>query len=323
MARDRSSRSCLAFTVHNTRQWWQGLFKARPYATRDMMTPGELTSGGLEVSDIYSETLRVEKKVFYLDLKRNSRGTFLKLSEKGANRERSTIAAPGSGIAWFRELFGFYANELTAGRALPSKELPLETKVFQFGAGRNSRGTFLRISETGPKGRTAIVVPDGLAEGPKETNSWELFRQALAKLAEHLPVTQNISLASVSGPGTLVGPPPPPPVLTATPGEGTVLRIGHKRFYFDLGSNQRGVFLRLTEMVGADRLSLVVPVDAVQQFGEAVLTQHQRAVTLQAHGIPPGRQMMAAEQQRQQLLPPPMAQQGNEGLAQRFTSLHL
>lgn len=41
-----------------------------------------------------------------------------------------------------------------------------------------------------PKGRTAIVVPDGLAEGPKETNSWEDFRAVLAKLAEHVPVNQ-------------------------------------------------------------------------------------------------------------------------------------
>ena len=81
--------------------------------------------------------------MFYLDLKSNSRGadfvrkrqtllgtrplfqpasrvvelagTFLKLSEKGANRERSTIAVPGSGIAWFRELFGFYAHVLATG----------------------------------------------------------------------------------------------------------------------------------------------------------------------------------------------------------------
>lgn len=94
-------------------------------------------------------TLQVEKKVFYLDLKRNSRGeicgmcsvvtpdvcstisfkisngagTFLKLSEKGANRERSTIAVPGCGIVWFRELFGFYSRELAAGRYEPSDQL--------------------------------------------------------------------------------------------------------------------------------------------------------------------------------------------------------
>ena len=53
----------------------------------------------------------------------NDAGTFLKLSEKGANRERSTIAVPGCGIVWFRELFGFYSKELAAGRYEPSDKL--------------------------------------------------------------------------------------------------------------------------------------------------------------------------------------------------------
>ncbi len=59
---------------------------------------------------------------------------------------------------------------------------------------------------------------------------------------------QVVTLGSVSGPRTIVGPAPAPPALTSTPGGGSVLRVGHKRFYFDLGSNQRGTFLRITEV---------------------------------------------------------------------------
>ena len=54
--------------------------------------------------------VQVESKLFYLDLKRNARGRYLKIAEKGTNRERSTIIVPYSGIMWFRELFNYYAG---------------------------------------------------------------------------------------------------------------------------------------------------------------------------------------------------------------------
>lgn len=63
------------------------------------------------------------------------------------------------------------------------------------------------------------------------------------------------------------------------------------------------------QMVGADRLALVVPAEAVRHFGEAVLAQHARLQSLQAHGMTPGQQMMAFGPQRQQQLPPPISQQ--------------
>ena len=53
---------------------------------------------------------QVESKLFYLDLKRNARGRYLKIAEKGTNRERSTIIVPNTGIMWFRELFNYYAG---------------------------------------------------------------------------------------------------------------------------------------------------------------------------------------------------------------------
>lgn len=54
--------------------------------------------------------VQVESKLFYLDLKRNARGRYLKIAEKGTNRERSTIIVPYTGIMWFRELFNYYAG---------------------------------------------------------------------------------------------------------------------------------------------------------------------------------------------------------------------
>ena len=54
--------------------------------------------------------MQIESKIFFCDAKTNTRGLYLKISEKKANRERSTIIVPGRSLPWFRELFNYYAT---------------------------------------------------------------------------------------------------------------------------------------------------------------------------------------------------------------------
>ncbi len=49
---------------------------------------------------IYRDTLQVERKFFFFDLKRNSEGTFLKITEKKDDR-RNSIIIPDSGLDEF------------------------------------------------------------------------------------------------------------------------------------------------------------------------------------------------------------------------------
>ena len=49
---------------------------------------------------LYSDTLQVERKFFFFDLKRNSEGTFLKITEKKDDR-RNSIIIPDSGLSEF------------------------------------------------------------------------------------------------------------------------------------------------------------------------------------------------------------------------------
>ena len=49
---------------------------------------------------LYSDTLQVERKFFFFDLKRNSEGTFLKITEKKDDR-RNSIIIPDSGLNEF------------------------------------------------------------------------------------------------------------------------------------------------------------------------------------------------------------------------------
>lgn len=51
---------------------------------------------------LYSDTLQVERKFYFFDLKRNSEGTFLKITEKKDDR-RNSIIIPDSGIKDFIE----------------------------------------------------------------------------------------------------------------------------------------------------------------------------------------------------------------------------
>ena len=53
---------------------------------------------------------QIESKIFFCDAKANARGLYLKISEKGTNRERSTIIVPGQSLPWFRELFNYFAS---------------------------------------------------------------------------------------------------------------------------------------------------------------------------------------------------------------------
>ena len=49
---------------------------------------------------LYSDTLQVERKFFFFDLKRNSEGTFLKITEKKDDR-RNSIIIPDTGLNEF------------------------------------------------------------------------------------------------------------------------------------------------------------------------------------------------------------------------------
>ncbi len=50
------------------------------------------------------------------------------------------------------------------------------------------------------------------------------------------------------GQETVVGPGPSPPTLISTESGSRIVRAGHKRYFFDLGSNNKGQYLRITEV---------------------------------------------------------------------------
>ncbi|KAJ6944777.1 transcription factor Pur-alpha 1-like [Populus alba x Populus x berolinensis] len=248
--------------------------------------------GGNDV-ELMCKTLQVEHKLFYFDLKENPRGRYLKISEK-TSATRSTIIVPFSGISWFLDLFNYYVNNSADDQDLFSKELQLDTKVFYFDIGENRRGRFLKVSEASvSRNRSTIIVP----AGSSRDEGWAAFRNILAEINEAsrlfmLPNQQSsetserlVGLSDDVGAGFISGHssqsvttselnvdrsvelPPQDEIGNAV---SKVIRVDQKRFFFDLGSNNRGHFLRISEVAGNDRSSIILPLSGLKQFHEIV-----------------------------------------------------
>ncbi|KMZ76057.1 Transcription factor Pur-alpha 1 [Zostera marina] len=254
--------------------------------------------GGGDV-ELMSKTLQVEHKLFYFDLKENSRGRYLKISEK-TSATRSTIIVPSNAIYYFFDIFGYYVEAVDQPQDAVSKELQLDNKVFYFDTGDNKRGTFLKISEASlNRNRSTIIVPAGSAQG----EGWAAFRDILAKIHEvnessstapyiipnqqgsesneQVPrLSDDVGAGFISGHGNQHPSRPeikvdrsidlPPREDLGNMGVSKVIRVDQKRFFFDLGNNNRGHYLRMSEVAGTDRSSIILPLSGLTQFHEMV-----------------------------------------------------
>lgn len=119
---------------------------------------------------IKSETIVKDRKRYYLDLKENQRGRFLRVSMLVSPRgQRTYLAIPAQGLIEFKdhlndllERYGAEDEQTQQAAELPdSKSLRAENKTFYFDWGSNPRGVFLRINEVRQnRYRTSITVPE-------------------------------------------------------------------------------------------------------------------------------------------------------------------
>ncbi|TMW90972.1 hypothetical protein EJD97_014981 [Solanum chilense] len=246
--------------------------------------------GGNDV-ELLCKTLQVEHKLFYFDLKENPRGRYLKISEK-TSATRSTIIVPFNGISWFLDLFNYFVN--SDDQDVFSKELQLDTKVFYFDVGENRRGRFLKVSEASvSRNRSTIIVPSGSARN----EGWAAFRNILAEIneasrlfispnqqtsetSERLGLSDDVGAGFISSHSSQSAPTAdltiertidlPAADEVSNLGVSKVIRVDQKRFFFDLGNNNRGHFLRISEVAGSDRSSIILPLSGLKQFYEMV-----------------------------------------------------
>ncbi|VDM03435.1 unnamed protein product [Schistocephalus solidus] len=196
----------------------------------------------IEEQELASRTIQIQNKRFYLDVKQNPRGRFIKLTEVGVGGQKSRIlmSVPAANelkekieklSAAYEKLSPHNPKSLATDGLIESETIVRDNRRYYLDLRENERGRFLRISMLSMGARVHIALPaDGLIE----------LRDALADLiqnhcrAEDFAATQDLP-------------------------EAKVLFAGNKTFYFDVGSNRYGVFLRISELRANYRTAVTIP----------------------------------------------------------------
>lgn len=165
-----------------------------------------------ETQELASKRLDIQNKRFYLDVKQNAKGRFIKIAEVGAGGSKSRLTLSMSVAAEFRDYLGdfieHYAQlgpsspeqiaQSSSGedggprRALKSEFLVRENRKYYLDLKENQRGRFLRIRQTVNRGPGFGVGGGGGPGGSVQTGQTIAlpaqglieFRDALAKLID-------------------------------------------------------------------------------------------------------------------------------------------
>ncbi|NP_001153631.1 purine-rich element binding protein Ba [Danio rerio] len=238
-----------------------------------------------ETQELASKRLDIQNKRFYLDVKQNSKGRFIKIAEVGAGGSKSRLTLSMSVAAEFRDYLGdfieHYAQlgpstpeqiaQSSGGedggprRALKSEFLVRENRKYYLDLKENQRGRFLRIRQTVNRGPGGFGAGGGVPGGGMQSGQTIAlpaqglieFRDALAKLIDDYGGDDEELVGG--GCSGAYGELP----------EGTSITVDSKRFFFDVGSNKYGVFLRVSEVKPSYRNSITIPFKAWSKFGGA------------------------------------------------------
>uniref|UniRef100_A0A8C2D502 Purine-rich element-binding protein gamma n=1 Tax=Cyprinus carpio TaxID=7962 RepID=A0A8C2D502_CYPCA len=256
---------------------------------RGRMTSGysqQYASGkASDIQELASKRVDVQKKRFYLDVKQSTRGRFLKIAEVWIGRGRhdnirkskltlSMSMAPdlryclGDFIDYYAHIGlrgsqapdrrGSAASEEQTHRVLKSELIERDNRKYYLDLKENQRGRFLRIRQTVNRGhgsigyygqgieQTIVLPAQGLIE----------FRDALSQLIDDYGDDEPERACARNHDES--------PELP----EAASFRVDNKRFYFDVGSNRFGVFLKISEVRQPYRNTITVPLKAWARFGE-------------------------------------------------------
>uniref|UniRef100_A0A0N5AVD8 Transcriptional activator protein Pur-alpha n=1 Tax=Syphacia muris TaxID=451379 RepID=A0A0N5AVD8_9BILA len=219
-------------------------------------SPGE-RRGRREEKDLDSETLALHNKRFYVDVKENERGRFIKLAEVSLDGRRNRLIMPMSVATMFRDHLGkfikFYDNlaaktgenhNFEENSLLMSENIVRNSRKYSMSLKENRRGHYLRVTQTFlrsmyPNVRLQIALPaSGMAP----------FRDILTRLLE------KYSDGYISETEDDIELP-----------ESKSIRSENKVFYFDVNHNHRGTFVRVKHLTGR-RSSIAIPQSAWASF---------------------------------------------------------
>lgn len=200
--------------------------------------------------ELATKMLQIQSKRFYLDVKQNRRGRFIKVAEIGADGRRSQIFLALSTAAEFRDHLStfsdFYSSlgppnpeNVPEDGKLRSEMMVKDNRRYYLDLKENSRGRFLRVSQTITRGgpRSQVAIP---AQGMIE------FRDALTDLLDEFSADEHAYKPDLP--------------------EGRHVHVDNKNFYFDIGQNNRGVYMRISEVKTNIRTAITIPEKSWPRF---------------------------------------------------------
>ncbi|CAH8853959.1 unnamed protein product [Trichobilharzia szidati] len=212
-----------------------------------------LKDGQQEEQELASKALRIQNKRFYLDIKQNKRGRFVKITEVGTGGQKSRILMSMPVALEMKEkinkLSDTYSQlpshnreSLAQDGRIASDIIVRDSRRYYLDLKENERGRFLRLAMLSMGVRVQIAIP---AQGMIE------LRNALADLIQNYSGdTENDIFSDLP--------------------ESKVLFVGNKTFYFDVGSNRFGIFLRISEVRANIRSSVTIPEQHCTRFCDII-----------------------------------------------------
>ncbi|HEY3761785.1 MAG TPA: hypothetical protein VGN23_08555 [Verrucomicrobiae bacterium] len=192
---------------------------------------------------IKTEQARFGDVNLMLSLKENSRGRFLRVSEKSGERFAS-LMIPAAGLRQFNGTL----SEVFRTNGKPGR-VQIDHKDFVLAVEQENQQSFLSIIENSRHRSEQVFIP---AEG------WGAFEKMMEEMAEiseqsPFPISPVVEL-------------PPPVLLKETIIKSMIVQIENKSFKLTLKDNPRGRWLRLTEKAGQRFTCLYVPATGLEMF---------------------------------------------------------
>ncbi|KAJ8956052.1 hypothetical protein NQ318_016502 [Aromia moschata] len=195
--------------------------------------------------ELATKMLQIQSKRFYLDVKQNRRGRFIKVAEIGADGRRSQIFLALSTAAEFRDHLSAFSDFYSSLGPPNPDNVPRRWQAEERNDDQGQpfkgelAGRFLRVSQTITRGgpRSQVAIP---AQGMIE------FRDALTDLLDEFSTDEHAYKPDLP--------------------EGRHMHVDNKNFYFDIGQNNRGVYMRISEVKTNFRTAITVPEKSWQRF---------------------------------------------------------
>lgn len=176
----------------------------KSYDLRDALTRfldkseaiGPIPEGLEDQETIDSVEFRLNRRLYYCDLRQNANGRFVKITQF-SGPTKYFVFVPIENLLEFRDALSSLLDEHGDGEApivandpepnddnLPnSREVRAGGKKFYFDVSQNHRGVFLKLSEVQPRGRTHINIPH---------SSWAKIGEVFITLSQELPYQASV-----------------------------------------------------------------------------------------------------------------------------------